>query len=150
MVTMVRSNQRRWSLQRVAVVLAIAVAGYLLSRDRGQVGPPIEKPAAAPEAVEIRDVEIRDLEGRIVYEGTVDVEPTLKRIAQGRRLDFRNDGSTFQNRERRLPRKPADYYREWVHPTPGVSGPGPQRIVTGKQGEAYYTPDHYRTFKRLP
>jgi filamentous hemagglutinin len=31
-------------------------------------------------------------------------------------------------------------------PTPGVSGPGPQRIVTGKNGEMYYTPDHYDTF----
>jgi guanyl-specific ribonuclease Sa len=61
----------------------------------------------------------------------------------------RNDGAEFQNRERRLPKRPAGYYREWVHPTPGLGGPGPQRIVTGGEGEIYYTPDHYRTFERL-
>ncbi len=38
------------------------------------------------------------------------------------------------------------YYREYVRPTPGVSGPGPQRIVVGRGGEMYYTSDHYQTF----
>lgn len=35
---------------------------------------------------------------------------------------------------------------EYVHPTPGVDGPGPQRIVVGKCGEMYYTADHYEAF----
>jgi filamentous hemagglutinin len=30
-----------------------------------------------------------------------------------------------------------------------VGGPGPQRIVTGKSGEAYYTHDHYDTFRKI-
>ncbi|WP_407082811.1 ribonuclease domain-containing protein [Pseudomonas germanica] len=38
------------------------------------------------------------------------------------------------------------YYTEYVHPTPGIAGPGPQRIVVGKGGEMYYTADHYKTF----
>lgn len=58
----------------------------------------------------------------------------------------KNDGSVFQNKEGLLPSQPAGYYREWVHPTPGVNGPGPQRVITGGGGELYYTPDHYRTF----
>ncbi len=33
-----------------------------------------------------------------------------------------------------------------VVPTPGVNGVGPQQIVTGRNGEVYYTPDHYKTF----
>jgi filamentous hemagglutinin len=37
-------------------------------------------------------------------------------------------------------------YREFVHPTPGVNGPGAQRIIQGKSGELYYSPDHYGTF----
>jgi guanyl-specific ribonuclease Sa len=57
-----------------------------------------------------------------------------------------NDGSTFMNKVGLLPAQPQGYYREWVHPTPGVSGPGPQRIVTGSGGELFYTPDHYKTF----
>ncbi|UFI47588.1 ribonuclease domain-containing protein [Pseudomonas savastanoi] len=43
----------------------------------------------------------------------------------------------------------AGYYTEYVHPTPGIVGPGPQRIVVGKGGEMYYTADHYKTFMML-
>jgi guanyl-specific ribonuclease Sa len=92
---------------------------------------------------------IRNEEGKVVFRGEVDVGPTLDRIERGEKLRFPNDGTAFQNRERRLPRQPAGYYKEHVHPTPGLRGPGPQRIVTGENGEIYYTPDHYRTFQRL-
>ncbi|TEL31386.1 hypothetical protein IPC177_31060 [Pseudomonas aeruginosa] len=47
---------------------------------------------------------------------------------------------------RDLPVKPVGYYTEYVHPTPGVTGPGAQRIVVGKGGEMYCTADHYKTF----
>jgi guanyl-specific ribonuclease Sa len=79
-----------------------------------------------------------------------EVQATLKRIRAGQSFPHRNDGTVFQNREGLLPPKPDGYYREWVHPTPGVQGPGSQRVVTGKDGEAYYTPDHYRTFIPVP
>jgi guanyl-specific ribonuclease Sa len=92
---------------------------------------------------------IRDQNGRVVFRGDVDLGPTLDRIRRDERLRFSHDGIVFQNRERRLPRKSADYYHEFVHPTPELSGPGPQRIVVGREGEIFYTPDHYRTFERL-
>jgi len=79
-----------------------------------------------------------------------EVQGTLARIRSGQGFPHRNDGTVFQNREGVLPAKPIGYYREWVHPTPGVAGPGSQRVVTGQGGEAYYTPDHYRTFIPLP
>jgi ribonuclease T1 len=92
---------------------------------------------------------IYDQDGEVVYRGNIDLAPTLARIQRHERLDFPNDGVVFQNRERRLPQQSAGYYREFVHPTPGLRGPGPQRIVTGKEDEIYYTADHYRTFQRL-
>jgi guanyl-specific ribonuclease Sa len=92
---------------------------------------------------------IRDEDGDVAFRGEIDIGPTIERIRAGRLLDFPNDGTTFQNRERRLPRKPAGYYKEYVHPTPSLRGPGPQRIVAGEEGEFYYTPDHYRTFRRV-
>ncbi len=79
-----------------------------------------------------------------------EVYSTLERVRAGQSFPHRNDGSTFQNREGLLPIKPDGYYREWVHPTPGIAGPGQQRVVTGQGGEVYYTPDHYRTFIPLP
>ncbi|MEI8018925.1 MAG: ribonuclease domain-containing protein [Schlesneria sp.] len=98
---------------------------------------------------QIKNQTIRDLDGRVVYKGTIDLKPTLDRIARGEANRHRNDGATFENRENRLPRKPAGYYREYVNPTPGEYGPGPQRIIIGKKDEVWYTPDHYKTFKQI-
>jgi len=58
----------------------------------------------------------------------------------------RNDGVTFQNREKRLPAKKPDYYREYTVPTPGSEDRGARRLVTGQQQELYYTGDHYESF----
>ena len=77
------------------------------------------------------------------------LEKTLQRIANGGKFPHRNDGAIFKNLEGRLPNQPAGYYKEFVHPTPGVSGPGAQRVVTGANGEAYFTADHYATFTRI-
>jgi filamentous hemagglutinin len=80
------------------------------------------------------------------------LKPTLDRIRAGGATAHKNDGSVFRNLPPKgqqrplLPEKPEGYYTEYVHPTPGVKGPGPQRIVVGKGGEIYYTPDHYDSF----
>ncbi len=104
----------------------------------------------APDPLVINGLSLRDSSGRTIYRGQIDLAPTMERIAAGRRLRFPNDGSTFQNRENRLPRRPPGYYREWVVPTPKEPGPGPQRLITGQEGEVWYTHDHYRSFRRLP
>jgi guanyl-specific ribonuclease Sa len=90
-----------------------------------------------------------------VSRGTVDIQPTLDRIQNGVRYPHRNDGSTYRNDPPRgggapaLPIRPQGYYTEYVVPTPGINGPGPQRLVIGQAGEIYFTPDHYATFTRL-
>jgi len=71
---------------------------------------------------------------------------TSHRIDDGVPFPHRNDGSVFQNREGLLPAQSPGYYREYVVPTPGVRGPGPQRLILGQGGEIYYTLDHYLTF----
>ena len=97
----------------------------------------------------VHDVRIPNEDGKIIYRGDVDLRPTLERIERGVRLRFPHDGIVFENRERRLPSKPNDYYLEFVLPTPGDKGPGGQRIVRGGDGEVYYSPDHYRSFRRV-
>lgn len=63
-------------------------------------------------------------------------------------------GRTFGNFEKRLPQSDAKArkikYREWdVNPLkPGVNR-GPERLVTGSDGSAYFTDDHYSTFKKI-
>lgn len=75
-----------------------------------------------------------------------DVKNTVERINKGQSYPHRNDGTTFNNKENLLPAQPTGHYKEYVHPTQGLQGPGAQRVVIGKNGEIYFTPDHYRTF----
>ncbi len=74
---------------------------------------------------------------------------TLTLIRQGGPFPYKRDGVVFGNRERRLPSRPNGYYREYTVPTPGVRDRGARRIVTGTEGEYYYTDDHYNTFRRI-
>ena len=94
-------------------------------------------------------VKVVDRKTGRVLEGTADLGPTIDRINAGGAHPHVNDGSIFQNRGGVLPQKPGGYYTEYVVPTPGFSGAGPQRIVVGKGGEAYYTPNHYSSFVPL-
>ncbi len=91
--------------------------------------------------------------GAPAYKGTVDLRPTIQRVGKpGPRLGP-NDGGVFrgnfQNGASVLrPQRPG-YYREFVVPTPGVQGPGRQRLVVGQRGEMYYTPNHYQSFRQV-
>lgn len=115
--------------------------------------PSVATPAQAllrgPPIRAVDHVEVRGLDGQIAFRGRVDLGPTIDRVLAGSALSHRNDGSIFENRERRLPIRPRGHYREYVHPTPGLRGPGPQRLVVGQDGAWYYTPDHYRSFRPL-
>lgn len=74
---------------------------------------------------------------------------TIVLINKGGPFPYRQDGTTFRNRERRLPPAPVGYYREYTVPTPGSPDRGARRIVTGQGNEIYYTGDHYRSFMRV-
>lgn len=149
----------------VALAVLIAATAYLAwveTRAPATVDAPaataasaparVDAPAPAPRAAArdgalvMRDQRILDERGRVLFEGDVDLAPVFARIAAGTRDPHRNDGATFANREGRLPRRPRGYYTEWVIRTPGRGGVGPQRLVTGGDGEAWYTPDHYGSF----
>jgi ribonuclease T1 len=77
------------------------------------------------------------------------VARTLALIRQGGPFPYDRDGVTFQNREGHLPRRPSGYYREYTVPTPGAKTRGARRVVQGRDGDTWYTADHYRTFVRI-
>lgn len=74
---------------------------------------------------------------------------TLEQIEKGGPYAFDRDGIVFGNFEKRLPIKDRGYYNEFTVKTPGVKHRGARRIITGKDGERYYSDDHYKTFKRV-
>jgi len=103
----------------------------------------LKKPTRFIEGVQVKQF------GKTIQEGTVDLQPTLERIQQGIKHPHHHDGTVFKNLEGKLPKKPEKYYTEYVVETVGEGapkGPGPQRLITGKNGEMYYTPDHYESF----
>ncbi|GEM87602.1 ribonuclease domain-containing protein [Meiothermus granaticius] len=134
-------------MQRVWVsflLAALMLLGFLYLRNQ----PPSPLPTSSSSLI-VHGVRVYDLNGRLAYQGDVDLGPVLERVARGERDPHRDDGTVFANREGRLPAQPRGYYREYVVRTPGLSSVGPQRLVIGAKGEVYYTPDHYNTFIRV-
>lgn len=84
---------------------------------------------------------------------------TLAEIDAGRWPDSANapgtrGGDRFGNRENRLPGRDANggpiTYQEWdVNPKQRNRSRDAERIVTGSDGSAWYTGDHYATFTRM-
>ena len=101
------------------------------------------------ESLIMQDVQVYDLGGNLAYQGDVDLAPVLDRIERGESDPHDNDGSVFGNYEGLLPKKPQGYYHEYVVRTPGLRSVGPQRLILGENGEAYYTPDHYESFTQV-
>ena len=108
------------------------------------------QPAPASAALVMKDQRIFALNGNLAFRGDVDLGPVFARIEKGVRDAHDNDGAVFGNFERRLPQKSdRQYYREYVIRTPNLREVGPQRLIIGKRGEAYYTPDHYENFVKV-
>ena len=156
-----RSSEAEMAAGAVAAAGSVSTPTQLLAEVKLRSaatpeGPSSLAPDVAPRANTTRFVSgvvVVDQRTGQVHAGTVDLQPTLDRIHDGIPYPHRNDGSVFQNRppvggdgRPLLPVQPSGYYREYVVPTPGVNGPGPQRIVVGQGGEMFYTPDHYGTF----
>lgn len=92
-----------------------------------------------------------DQEGRLPAFLPPEAADTLALIERGGPFPHRQDGSPFQNRERRLPPRPSGHYREYTVRTPGLGHRGPRRIVTGGDPpqDYWYTDDHYASFRRF-
>jgi len=80
---------------------------------------------------------------------------TLETIrSTGKAPDGYKGGKTFKNKEGLLPKsdssgKSVDY-KEWdVNPSGKGANRGAERIVTGSDGSAYSTKDHYKSFDKL-
>ena len=132
----------RWIRIALLVGLAVAAASGWLSRERPRGsgnGPEVaaERDSAAPQP---------DIAGL-----PAEARQTLRLIAAGGPFPYDRDGTTFQNREGRLPRQSPGYYREYTVMTPGSSDRGARRIVSGGNPpvEFYYSDDHYRSFRRI-
>jgi guanyl-specific ribonuclease Sa len=86
-------------------------------------------------------------------------QDVLKQIDEGKWPQAANapgtkGGRPYLNTDQHLPTTDASgkpiTYQEWdVNPRVPGHGRGDERIVTGSDGSAWYSPDHYATFQRL-
>ena len=110
------------------------------------------EPAAEPTTEAGTEAEVEGVSGLpVIAIGDLPPEAldTLDAIADGGPYEFAKDDSVFQNREGILPDREQGYYREYTVVTPGEDDRGARRIVSGADGEAYYTDDHYDSFSEI-
>ena len=74
---------------------------------------------------------------------------TVALIDAGGPFPYDKDGTVFGNLEGILPKQPRGYYREYTVPTPGSRDRGARRLVAGRDGDLYYTADHYESFRQV-
>ena len=105
------------------------------------VAPAALARSETPTEVAIAEIAAAELPG--------EARETISLIRKGGPFPFPRDGVVFVNFENRLPAKARGYYREYTVRTPGARDRGARRIVTGRDGELYYTNDHYNSFRRI-
>jgi ribonuclease T1 len=96
-----------------------------------------------------RDASTRDRSQVQITKLPREAQSTLRLIKSNGPFPYQRDGSIFGNFEGRLPKKPRGYYKEYTVPTPGARDRGARRIIAGRDGEYFYTNDHYSTFRRI-
>jgi ribonuclease T1 len=109
----------------------------------------------------------RDLSPKV--EDPVRVKAILKLVSDvynNVSLPYSQDGTTFSNKEKRLPPQPLGFYKEYTLITgnaphtvviggqtyqvaPDQGARGSERVIIGGGAELYYTPDHYARFIKL-
>jgi ribonuclease T1 len=140
----------RFAWRRFAPVILAGLLGLL----GGCAAPPVPPGGEhQPASATITQGQASDRKAHTGSLAAPDLPPeaqvVLESIRRGPPYPYSKDGTTFQNREGRLPARPRGYYREFTVRTPGQENRGARRIVAGDGGELYYTDDHYRTFREI-
>lgn len=156
-----RRYPRRVGLVGAIALLIAAVAGWLSHGQQPAAQPQHQpqqthqtaqtaRPVAAP-AAEKPPERYEAIDGAAITspDEVRGIWDTLRRIARGPPFPYRQDGVSFSNREGRLPKRERGWWHEYTVETPGSPDRGARRLVIGKDGEAWYTNDHYRSFVRL-
>jgi ribonuclease T1 len=133
-------------LRRPVAVLLVLLLPCLLGGPAGWSTPPLDPRLSLLADSQATGVVPLD---RFPAEERQAIERTLALIDAGGPFPRRQDGSLFGNREHLLPDSGPGYYREYTVPTPGVADRGARRIVAGRNREAYYSRNHFRSFYRI-
>lgn len=143
----VSQNKRSLGSTLFSLIAIIAVAIYFF----GDLKATLFADGLPPTAIAQSSSEPNPSSARSIT-GDTQIDHTITLIQQGGPFPYpHKDGTTFYNREGRLPAQSSGYYREYTVPTPGISHRGARRIVTGGNPPTIYylTIDHYDSFRKL-
>lgn len=125
------SRRYRMPLRALAALLAVFLC----------FSPPLNARGQAPGTTPALEISAAELPR--------EARETIALIRKGGPFPHERDGAPFGNFEKMLPQQARGHYREYTVRTPGVKSRGARRIVAGKDGELYYTEDHYQSFRRV-
>lgn len=140
-------GRRRWITLLAGVLVALLLGqglGLLPGGGTGEAGE--ERTASSAESA---TDPASGLPRVAEHDLPTEARETLALIDAGGPYPYDQDDQTFFNREGLLPGQPVGYYREYTVVTPGEDDRGPRRIVAGREGEYYWTSDHYVSFERI-
>lgn len=127
----------------VLIVLLATLVGFCAGRTTAPSGDSGARPAASAATP------VSGLPTVAAAQLPQQARDTLVLIDKGGPFPYDRDGITFGNNERLLPQQPRGYYKEYTVPTPGSRDRGARRLVVGRDGDVYYTSDHYASFRQV-
>lgn len=133
-------------LRSVLGVILLAVCALLACGSTGSTTNALARPEAASSTVETRKIP-SEAYATLAHIRAHDAAPPGH--VGGRRF-----GNYGRGGEQKLPQRDSHgqpiTYREWdIHPKAPGRNRGPQRLVTGSDGRAWYTADHYATYTEI-
>ena len=141
------SPGRRLTVALVGLIALVVIGWFVKDTTSGSETPPASSSSAPSGSQEAVPGASSGMDVQALSKLPAEAAKTWKLIEANGPFPYpRNDGVTFQNREKRLPAKNSGYYKEYTVPTPGSQDRGARRIVTGSEKEVFYTGDHYSSF----
>jgi ribonuclease T1 len=131
----------RWTAL-AGVLLAVTATGCI----GGELGTSATVPSMPAASASAPAATVGGLPAVTLADLPPEAAATIALIDAGGPYPYRQDGVVFENREGILPVRPSGYYHEYTVPTPGSADRGARRIVTGENGEIFWTDDHYDSF----
>ncbi|SDJ06550.1 Guanyl-specific ribonuclease Sa [Frankineae bacterium MT45] len=142
---------RRPQLALIVLLVALAVGyGIKAVRDHHDAKPNSSSSQLST-GNQTGDQSMAPAQGTVVPLSTLPAQAaqTVTLIEHHGPFPYSQDGVVFDNNEKHLPIEKRGYYHEYTVDTPGSPDRGARRIITGANGEYYYTDDHYDTFVQV-
>ena len=144
------SPGRRLTVALVGLIALVVVGWFVKDNVSGNVSGTEKPPSSSspsPSQGGVPGAKVSGLDVQALSKLPAEAAKTWKLIDSKGPFPYpRNDGVTFENREKRLPQQKSGYYKEYTVPTPGSPDRGARRLITGSEKEVFYTGDHYSTF----